>query len=116
MKRFYSQNKYCNKKIFADGEMFDSQMEYVQWLDFVMLEKAGEIKDLQRQVKFEIIPKQKDERAAYYIADFVYTKKDGQKVICDLKSKMTRKLHDYILKRKLVKYKYPDYEFLEIVK
>ena len=77
------------------------------------LEKTGEIKNLQRQVRFLIIPKTKDERAAYYVADYVYERADGEKVIEDVKSPATRKDKVYILKRKLIKLNYPDYLFIE---
>ena len=77
------------------------------------MQKAGIISNLQRQVKFEIVPKTASERASYYVADFVYEKADGKKIIEDCKSPMTKKLPLYILKRKLVKYRYPDYQFIE---
>jgi len=103
-------NKYFNKKIKINGKVWDSQKEYDRFCELVMLEKAGEIKDLQRQVRFEIVPKYGDERAAYYVADFVYTKPDGKKVIEDLKSSFTRTLPLFRLKWKLMKYIYKDYE------
>lgn len=92
---------------------FDSQKEASRFQELCLLQRAGIITDLQRQVKFEIVPKNGTERAAYYVADFVYTKADGKKIIEDVKSAMTKKLPLYILKRKLVKYRYPDYQFIE---
>lgn len=106
-------NKYHNKKININGVVFDSQKEYSRFQELMLLQKSGIISDLQRQVRFEIIPKTATERAAYYVADFVYTKADGKKICEDVKSPMTRKLHDYILKRKLMKWRYPDYQFYE---
>ena len=56
-----------------------------------MLQKGGLISDLQLQVRFEICPKKyANKRARYYVADFVYTE-NGQKVIEDVKSPITRK-------------------------
>lgn len=106
-------NKYKNKKTYFAGSKFDSQKEANRYQELIMLQRAGVISDLQRQIKFEIVPKNGAERASYYVADFVYQKADGKKVIEDVKSAMTKKLPLYILKRKLVKYIYKDYEFLE---
>lgn len=106
-------NKYHNKKVTTEFGVFDSQKEYQRFNELLMLQRAGVIENLQRQVKFEVIPKTPTERPAYYVADFSYTKADGKKIIEDVKSVMTRKLHDYILKRKLMKWRYPEYQFIE---
>ena len=96
-------NKYGNRKVHAEGLTFDSKKEYSRWLELKLLQRAGEIRDLNRQVKFELIPVQKDgkrviERACIYIADFVYTE-GGEMVVEDVKGKRTA---DYIIKRKLM--------------
>lgn len=52
------------------------------------------------------------ERSIKYLADFVYTK-DGVKYVEDVKSAITRKEPTYVIKRKLFKYKYPEYTFVE---
>ena len=72
-------NKYHAKKIFADGQSFDSRKEYRRWCELKLIERAGEIGNLQRQVRFHLLPAQYDERtgkcierAVDYIADFVY--------------------------------------------
>ena len=49
-------SKYHSKKITIDGMTFDSQKEYKRWCELRLLEKAGEITNLQRQVPFEVIP------------------------------------------------------------
>lgn len=113
MARNVGKNKYRNERVNVGGVRFDSKKEYSRFQELVMLEKAGIIQDLKRQVKFEIVPKNCDERAAFYVADFVYKKADGKMIIEDVKSEMTRKLPLYILKRKLVKFRYPDYQFIE---
>ena len=99
-------------KIEIDGIKFDSRKEGSRWIELKMLEKSGSIKNLERQKRFEIVPKTKDERAVYYIADFVY-EQDGKLVCEDVKSPATRKDKIYIIKRKLFKYNYPGYEFRE---
>lgn len=109
--------KYGNKKIFADGEVFDSKKEYRRWSELILLLKAGEITSLRRQVKFVLIPAQREpdltgprggirrgkliEREVAYIADFVYTDRDGNTIVEDCKGMRTK---DYIMKRKMMLY------------
>ena len=82
-------SKYKNRKLKSpDGQMFDSVKEYHRYGCLRILERAGQIKDLQRQVKFELIPKQKGMRACYYVADFTYYE-DGQFVVEDCKGYKT---------------------------
>lgn len=92
--------KYHNKKVRAGDEVFDSRHEYNRWCELRLLERAGQITDLKRQVRFELVPKQEGERPVYYVADFVYIR-DGQKVVEDAKGFKTP---DYIIKRKLMLY------------
>lgn len=97
------ENKYNNRKVVILGETFDSQKEADRWAQLKLLERAGAITDLQRQVKFVLIPSQKAdgkviERECSYYADFVYLQ-DGEKVVEDTKGLRTA---DYIIKRKLM--------------
>ena len=99
--------KYKSKKVTVDGITFPSRKEYIRWCELVLLEKAGQVTDLKRQVKFELIPSQKIdgkvvERACSYIADFVY-KENGKTVVEDTKGFKTK---DYIIKRKLMLWRY----------
>lgn len=109
---YYRQNKYRNKKTVVDGITFDSKKEANRYLELKILEKAGEIKDLKLQERFEIIPKQKGERNAVYKADFSYF--DNNKNIQVVEDTKGFKTAEYILKRKLFKLKYPDIVFIEI--
>ena len=99
-------NKYHNRKIVREGETYDSVKEYRRAKELELLEKSGVIKDLKRQVRFEIIPSQRGEdgkvveRAVTYIADFVYFE-DGNLIVEDTKGFRTK---DYIIKRKLMRY------------
>lgn len=98
-------NKYHNKVVTIDGETFDSKKEAKRWRELLLLEKAGAITELKRQVKFELLPSQRIdgkvvERPASYVADFVY-KQDGKTVVEDTKGFRTA---DYILKRKMMLY------------
>jgi hypothetical protein len=111
-------NKYHNKKVAVGGEVFDSKKELRRYNELLLLQRAGEISDLKRQVEYELIPAQyetkeqysksgkrlKDkrgllERRVCYVADFVYKTKDGETVVEDTKGIKTDK---YILKRKMM--------------
>lgn len=75
--RGFSKSKYGNRRTEVDGIRFDSRREAKRWSELKLLEKAGEIRGLKRQVSFELIPEQRAggkvvERACKYIADFVY--------------------------------------------
>lgn len=106
-------NKYNAKKVEINGVRFDSKKEAQLYQKLENLQRMGIISELQRQVRFELVPKQKDERAVHYVADYVF--KEGDKlVVADCKSAMTKKLPAYIIKRKLFKWRYPEYEFREM--
>ena len=111
-------NKYGNRKIAFDGQTFDSKKEMRHYTELLLLEKAGKIKDLQRQVKFQLIPAQREpdiigpkgghkpgkliEREVSYVADFVYTDlQTGQTVVVDTKGFRTK---EYTIKRKMMLY------------
>ncbi len=117
MKDKKMRSKYGNKKAKANGKVFDSRRERSRYYTLQMLEKAGEISDLRLQVSFELIPaiyetvevqlktKTKQvqklvQRAAHYVADFVYKDKDGNIVVEDSKGYRTK---DYELKKKMMR-------------
>lgn len=96
-------SKYHSRKITKDGITYDSVKEYRRFCELSLLERAGAIADLQRQVKFELIPSQRVdgkvvERPCNYVADFVY-QEGGKTVVEDTKGFRTK---DYIIKRKLM--------------
>ena len=97
--------RYGNHKVIVDGEkVADSQHEYRRLNDLIVLQRAGEIKDLQTQVRYNLIPAQKicgeKVRGTDYIADFVYWTKDDQFICEDAKGHRT---DAYIIKRKMMK-------------
>lgn len=120
----YSRSKYKNKKVFRDGEWYDSLHEYQRYRELLLLQRTGKISDLKKQVPFELIPAQCEyihtgeifkrgerkgqekvkrvclEHSVVYYADFVYTE-DGKKIVEDTKGVRTK---DYIIKRKLMLY------------
>ena len=113
-------NKYGAKKITdpETGWEFDSKKEYRRWQELRFMEKAGQIQNLQRQVKYVLVPAQYEryerysnktgkrlqdglrcvEKEVSYIADFVY-EQAGKTVVEDTKGFRTA---DYIIKRKLM--------------
>lgn len=99
-------NKYGSKKITRDGMTFDSLKEYRRYCELSLLKRAGQITNLQRQVKFVLIPTQRDangkllEKECSYVADFVYYDPAlFADVVEDTKGFRTT---DYIIKRKLM--------------
>lgn len=117
---YRGRSKYGAKKITVDGIEFDSKKEARRWQELKLLERSGQIYDLERQVKFVLIPAQREpdiigarggrkpgkliERECAYIADFCYTI-PGEiaitKVVEDTKGVKTP---EYIIKRKLMLY------------
>lgn len=103
-------SKYNSKKTVVDGQKFDSKKEARRYQELLLLEKAGEIKNLSRQVKFVLIPSQRDEsgkvieRECSYKADFTYEEEGEIKtVVEDVKGYRTK---EYIIKRKLMLYQF----------
>lgn len=100
--------KYHNTKVFVNGIKFDSKLEAGRYRELLLLEKAGQIRNLRRQVEFELQPSfrknGKTIRKISYIADFVY-EESGQTIIEDSKGCRTE---IFKLKKKLFEYKYPN--------
>lgn len=111
--------KYGNRKTTVDGIEFDSRKEASRYCELKLLQRAGQISNLELQKDFELIPAQyeyferygkrgqrlKDgkkcvENSVKYKADFVYTE-NGKTVVEDTKGMKTK---EYIIKRKLMLY------------
>lgn len=108
-------NKYKNKKVQIDMYVFDSIAESRRYKELALLEKAGEIENLQLQPKFLLQESFKKNGKTYrkieYIADFMYEEKE-KIIVEDVKGKETEA---FKLKHKLFEYKYPELE-LKIIK
>lgn len=108
-------NKYRNKKIQIDMYVFDSIAESRRYKELALLEKAGEIKNLQLQPRFLLQESFKKNGKTYrkieYIADFMY-EDDGKTVVEDVKGVETEV---FKLKKKIFEYKYPNLE-LKLIK
>lgn len=107
-------NKYNNKKIIRNGITFDSIKEANRYCELVWLEKSDEIGELERQVKYILIPSQYEDRIVNgkvkkvciekecsYYADFVYKDKNRNTIIEDVKGIKTEV---YKIKKKLMLY------------
>lgn len=116
-------NKYQAQKCTYNGLQFDSHKELRRYLELCLLERSGEITGLKRQVKFELIPAQREpdktgkrggvikgktlEQSCDYYADFVYKDKQGNTVVEDVKGyKQGGAYSVFMIKRKLMLYKY----------
>lgn len=133
MKRIFKKgnNKYQNRKTEVDGILFDSKKEAQYYVYLKQQEQLGNIKDLQMQVSFELIPavwkeetkqlktKEKTvrrcvQRATKYVADFVYTDtQSGLTEVVDVKSKVTRDNKEYRLKKKMM-FAFKGIEIIEV--
>lgn len=116
-------SKYGSRKQTVSGITFDSRKEAQRFQELRLLERAGEIFDLRLQVKYVLIPTQREasletyksgpnkgrrkpgkvlEHECAYIADFVYTR-GGETIVEDTKGFRTEV---YKIKRKLMLERY----------
>ena len=109
-------NKYRNQKIYEESYKFDSKLENKRYHQLKLLEKAGEIKNLQLQTRFVLQPKYiksgKTIRAIEYVADFTYYDIRKKKMIVEDTKGMKTEI--YKLKKKIFEYQYPELEIKEI--
>lgn len=97
-------SKYRAVKVKTDEGAFDSKKELSRWRKLQMLERAGQISNLKRQVPFELIPsvilKGKKQRPIIYKADFTYFE-NGKLIVEDSKGFRTT---EYKIKSKMMKF------------
>ncbi len=99
--------KYRNKPQMINGDRYDSIKEANRHAELKLMEKAGVIERLERQVPYLLLPKLERsdnswEREIYYYADFVYYDNKLQRLVVeDVKSRATV-TKDYVLKRKML--------------
>lgn len=112
-----AKRKYRNRKTSFDGIVFDSQKEARRYNELRLMQEAGIITELRRQVPFVLIPTQYTtvldkfgrkkrkvaERKVEYIADFVYRDRDRGLVVEDVKGyKHGAAYNLFVIKRKLM--------------
>lgn len=104
-----ARSKYGNVKTGRDTLRFDSKKEARRFDELVIMQQAGEIKDLRLQVEFTLqaaytTPSGERVRAIRYLADFAYYRRSGggwEYVVEDVKSRPTR-TRAYMMKKKLM--------------
>lgn len=118
-KKGNKKSKYGAVKTQIDGHTFDSKKESKRFQELKLLERAGKIKDLKLQPKFELQPSFIKNGKLYhsinYIADFSYFDVNKRTTIVeDVKSEAT-KTKVYEIKRKLFENKYSNLTIQEII-
>jgi hypothetical protein len=123
------QRKYGNRKTTIGGKEFDSKKEARRYQELQLLQRSGQIQNLQTQVKYVLIPAQREasfevyksgpnkgrrkpgkvvEHECSYVADFVYTQ-DGETVVEDVKGyrdPSSAAYAKFVIKRKLMLERY----------
>ena len=111
-------SKYNNKKIVNEFGTWDSKKEFQRWLVLKEAEAQGVITDIQRQVKFELIPAVREKYIKHlktknkecertlqlpitYACDFQYTK-NGETIVEDVKASPKMLPKDFIIKEKIM--------------
>lgn len=89
-----SRNKYGAKKTQVGEVTFDSKREAARWMELQLLERAGEISNLRRQVKIDLMGQHRPlytrtGRKMRLTMDFAYVE-DGIEVLEDAKGMWTR--------------------------
>lgn len=111
-------NKYHARRVEMDGQVFDSGAEGRYHRVLKIREAAGEIRDLQRQVKYTLQEAFVDSHGRRvggitYTGDFQYVEVvTGRLVCCEVKGARTR---DWVLREKLFRYRLRDLVELVII-
>ena len=92
-------NKFNAKKQIYKGKTFDSKKELTRFLILESMEKNNYIYDLELQPVFPLIVN--GHKIGRYTADFRYKNRNGEVIVEDVKSKIT-KTRDYILRKKIL--------------
>ena len=94
-------NKYRAVKTEVDGIVFDSKREAARYMELMLMQRAGEIKRLELQPKYDCIVNGR--KICTYRADFRYSTNENS-IVEDVKGMKTPV---YKLKKKLVEALYP---------
>jgi hypothetical protein len=96
-------SKYGNKRVKAAGVSFDSKSEARRWQELLLLQRAGEIRDLALHPRYSLDVN--GHHIAFYVADFGYEcrhENKWRKVVEDLKAGRVTQTDVFKLKRKLM--------------
>lgn len=100
-------SKYKNKILKVGHLKFGSQKEYERYVQLSLLQSKGLISDLKMQVEFKLAKgvkfkyEKRAKPALKYIADFTYMQ-DGNLIVEDVKSKITKENPVYRIKKHLM--------------
>jgi hypothetical protein len=107
-------NKYNAVATIIDGIKFDSKAEAERYEELFQMYKVGDIDTLEVHPRIVLQPSfkyhGKTERLIVYEADFRYLK-NGEVIVEDVKGFATE---TYKLKRKLLLYRYPEINFIQL--
>ena len=92
-------NKFNAKKQIYKGMKFDSKKELTRYLVLEQMEKNNYISELELHPMIPLIVN--GIKIGRYTADFKYKNNNGEVIIEDVKSKIT-KTRDYILRKKIL--------------
>lgn len=92
-------SKYRNQPVDLDGHRFASKAEARRYSELVLLERIGDIADLELQPRYPLVVE--GQKIATYVADFRY-QRDGRTIVEDVKSPASR-TPVYRLKAKLLR-------------
>jgi hypothetical protein len=99
-----TRNKYNARKVTIDGIQFDSQAEARRYGELKLLERAGEISDLQCHPRFRLLDGMdwngKHYRAVNFAPDFQY-QENGKAVVEDVKGGKATQTGAFKLRMKL---------------
>lgn len=107
--------KYGNRVTEVNGIAFDSKKEAAYYEDLLWRQRTGAIKSIELQPEFVLQPSYEREgkkvRPIIYRADFKVTEADDHVYYVDTKGMRTQV---YLIKKKMLLYKYPDIDFREV--
>lgn len=97
-------SKYGNERLTVNGETFDSRREMERYFHLLVLQRAGHISQLERQVVFILAPAVviggRKRPPLKYVADFTYVERGAMvKTVEDVKGVVTK---EYRIKRHLM--------------
>lgn len=94
-----------------DNIVFDSKREMQYYANLKLLERAGIVRDIERQVPFTLFGGERVVPICKYVADFTYYDKDGKFHVVDAKGMKTAM---YRLKAKWFSVCYPNLRIEEV--
>lgn len=113
----WRESKYGAHKTEVDGIIFDSRKEARYYNDLKLLQRGKVVVSFERQVSYVLQESFRHKSCKrkvmpiVYIADFVVHYSDGHTEVVDVKGYRTP---EYLLKKKLLLYRYPDIDFREV--